>query len=377
MKAVSPRGEAAFLQTEDLNMAEKRIVPIVFSSNDDYVPPLSVALQSIMENSDTERNEYRFFILQQDVTDANQELLRAQIGGFAGCSLDIIDVTKYVEGLTFQNLNYSVAAYFRLLAPYLLGEYEQVIYLDCDTVCCADIALLLDYEYGGYVMGAAPRAISNDPDYAGWAWLREYPQSLGLSDYRDYFNSGVMVINTKMFADMISRDDLLEMAVTDTYLFADQDILNVLCEGRVAWFPMKWNSMLHEEIPGISGEQFPEYHEALTNPCIIHFNADKPWKKNTGTERQKRFWDYAERTPFADVLRAMLQETEARLAAPIDPDKDEAIFFSNNLRETEAAESQLKGRGIETKRGSGAENCAFNVYVAKDDVEEALGVLME
>jgi lipopolysaccharide biosynthesis glycosyltransferase len=355
-------------------MAEKKIVPIVFCTTDAYVPPLSVAMQSIMENAGAGGSEYRFFVLQQGVSVKNQELLHAQVKRFGGFSLDVIDVTRYIEGITFYNLNFSIAAYFRFLAPYLLQEYERIIYLDCDIICLTDIALLLAYDYGAYVLGAAHRVISDDTD---WAWVKEYAKNIGLSDYRNYFNSGVLVINTKKWRDMISQEAILEMAAATTYIFPDQDMLNVLCEDKVCWFPMQWNSMMDIDIPSISDEQFHEYHVSRTKPCIIHLNADKPWKKNSGTERTKRVWDYAGRTPFADDLRATLRENEARQAAPVDADKDECIFFSNNLRETELAESQLQNHGIETKRGAGAENCAFNVYVSKDAVEKALAVLTE
>ncbi|GHU80460.1 glucosyltransferase [Spirochaetia bacterium] len=369
-------------------MTNKPIVPIVFAATDNYTPPLSVALQSIMENADPERNEYRFFILHTDISAEHQALLHAQAGALRGCSLDLIDVSPYTAGFIPASLNYTIAAYFRLLAPYLLKEYAELIYLDCDTICLTDIAGILDYGYDQSVLGAAHRPNCDDPEEP---WLKEYPKALGLADYRDYFNSGVLVINTKPFTEMITREALFERAVTTTNLFADQDILNILCEGRVGWFPMKWNSLTDKDIPTIPEDQIQEYEESRANPAIIHLNNDKPWKQaadpDTGADRQcsrrhccqrqQRFWDYASRTPFAAELRAMLAEYRERTTAPIDLALDEAIFFSNDWHETEATEAQLKAAGIKTKRGSGAEGCAFNVYVAKDDVDQAFAVLMD
>ncbi|GHT68095.1 universal stress protein A [Spirochaetia bacterium] len=356
---------------------EKPIIPIVFAATGNYAPPLSVALQSIMENADTERNEYRFFILQTDISAEHQALLHAQVGALSGFSLDIIDVSPYTDGFIPANLNYTIAAYYRFLAPYLLNEYEALIYLDCDIICLTDIAGILDYGVDQSVLGAARRPNCDDPEES---WLKVYPKGLGLANYRDYFNSGVLVINTKPFTEMISREALFEMAVTTTNQFPDQDILNILCEGRVGWFPMKWNSLMDKDIPTIPDDQVQEYEESRANPAIIHLNNDKPWKQAADrqcSQRQHRFWDYASRTPFNEVLRAMLAEYKERTTAPIDPALDEAIFFSNDWHETEATEVLLKTAGIATKRGSGAEGCAFNVYVSKDDVEKAFAVLME
>ncbi|GHV63528.1 hypothetical protein AGMMS49587_13850 [Spirochaetia bacterium] len=118
--------------------------------------------------------EYRFFVLQVDISAEHQELLYRQVNKAAGFSLDIIDVSKYIEGINFDTakLIFTVAAYFRLLAPYLLREYEQVIYLDCDTICLEDIALLLDYEYGDAVLGAAHRPIPTESDDGDYAWVK-------------------------------------------------------------------------------------------------------------------------------------------------------------------------------------------------------------
>ncbi|GHT63911.1 general stress protein A [Spirochaetia bacterium] len=355
-------------------MTEKPIVPIVFTSLDNYVPPLSVALQSIMENADTERNEYRFFILYTDITSEHQEALRAQAAAFPHCSLTFIDVSAHVAGITFANLNFTEAAYYRFLIPGLLGEYERVIYLDCDIICLTDIALLLDPDYGDAVLGAPHTVISDEPERA---WVRENAIGIGMADYRNYFCAGIMVFNIKPFNSLISQDALLRLAAANTYIYADQDILNVLCEGRVRYIPMKWNTVFDRDIPSILEAQAAEYEESRTNPAILHLNSDKPWKENTGADRHTRFWDYASRTPFAAELRALLQENVSRLAAPIDPETDEAIFFSNNIRETEQTEARLKAAGIAAKRGSGAEGCAFNVYVSRDDVEKAFAVLME
>lgn len=144
---------------------------------------------------------------------------------------------------------------------------------------------------------------------------------------------------------------------------------------------MKWNSLRDDDLPTLADHQAAEYAESRANPAIIHLNGDKPWKKAAGpaadTTRHARFWDYASRTPFEAELRAMLADYQARTTAPIDPETDEAIFFSNTLRETEQTEAQLQTAGIATKRGSGAEGCAYNIYVSKDDVEKAFAVLME
>jgi lipopolysaccharide biosynthesis glycosyltransferase len=353
-------------------LQKNKIVPIAFSTTDNYVPPLSVAIQSIIENCSAE-NEYHIFIMHQGVSAKNQGLLSNQVSSYKNVLLKFIDATEYLKDWTFQNLNFSLAAYFRFLIPYLLGEYENVIYLDCDIASITDIAKLLDYDYSAYVLGCAHRPIGAP----NWAWVEAHAKGIDLKDQLTYFNSGVLVFNTGNFKVLVTQDKVLEMAATTTFMFPDQDLLNVLCEGKEVFFPMKWNVLTDEDIPNIHKELADEYLESKEAPCIIHYNADKPWKKKLDTSRAKVFWDYAARTPFFDTLTHILDENVKRAEETIDTETDECVFDSNNLRESELAESILLSNGFDVKVGHGFDNFAFNIFVPKADVETVLNVLTD
>ena len=56
-------------------MKQKNKIPIFFAVDDEYVPFLAVALQSLVENSKKE-NYYLIKILYTNITDENQEKIK-------------------------------------------------------------------------------------------------------------------------------------------------------------------------------------------------------------------------------------------------------------------------------------------------------------
>jgi lipopolysaccharide biosynthesis glycosyltransferase len=266
------------------------------------------------------------FILHETVSLENQKALLRQVSNHRSFHLDIIDVSSFTGGRAFQNMDFSRAAYYRFVLPYILREYPLVIYLDCDIVCVTDIAELLGYDYSGRALGATKRIIGN----SGWRWLEGYAKGIGIKNYRHYFNSGVLVFNTKKFCETVNIEQLFLMAEENYFRLPDQDILNIVLEGNVLHIPIRWNLMTDEDIGGLSEDEELEYKAARENPAVLHFGADKPLEGGEQTERKNLFWDYAGRTPFFNELQNKLRDNEARRNAVenIDLEHEECVFFS-------------------------------------------------
>ncbi|MDR0409672.1 MAG: hypothetical protein LBH18_04670, partial [Spirochaetaceae bacterium] len=99
-------------------------VPIVLCTDDNYVPFMSVTMQSIMENA--KEGDYKFFILYKEISSSNIEILKNQVEKFSRFSISFVNVAEYFAG---QNLkpggHLTVEAYFRLAAPYILTDYKK------------------------------------------------------------------------------------------------------------------------------------------------------------------------------------------------------------------------------------------------------------
>jgi lipopolysaccharide biosynthesis glycosyltransferase len=276
-------------------------VVAVFAANNYYVPYMAATMQSIMENAGQNRL-YIFYILHQEISYDNIELLKKQTAPFPQFSVEFINVTQYISKYNFfTSRHITVETYFRLLIPELLGECRKVIYLDCDMICCTDIASLLDIDLENYLL-AAVRDSSVALYYKNHTdGMKSSSREilLNLKNPSEYFCAGMCVINIELFRKTIPTDKLLELAASRKWPFHDQDILNYLCEGKTLLLPYHWALMLTSDAEYLPEYLQNEYHDAEKNPKIIHY---KPWNRDTYTEYFEFFWKYACRTPFISVI---------------------------------------------------------------------------
>ena len=285
-------------------------VPICFSVNDKYVPLLAVTMESIIENS-SEHNNYDIVVLTTGIEAKNQMRLYSMISKHKNFSLRFFNVGSSIYGYNFfidqpkGGSKYSNEIYFRVLVPTLMPDYDYVIFLDADLTVNADIADLLKDDYSECLVGAVR-------DYEGIAACynnnlertKYRINEIGIKNFENYFVSGVLVINTKMFNSLFSADDLMRMAVSKNWIQFDQDLLNFICKDKVKIISADWDFV--EDIYGwyhsMPENLFAEYLASEENPKIIHFSgARKPWRNRT-SKYSIQFWKYADRTPFKNTL---------------------------------------------------------------------------
>ncbi|MDR1909754.1 MAG: glycosyltransferase family 8 protein [Spirochaetaceae bacterium] len=303
-------------------------VPVVFSSDDYFVPYLAALVQSIMDNA-KKPLRYRFFVLHRGIAQENQRLLGSQVaaGGVAAAgdagrrgaegpsfSLDFVDVSAHIRGYDFPTHFLPAESYFRLLIPYLF-EYEKVLYLDSDMICGADLSELYALDLGEHLLAACR------DDFLAGDRGRYHARSIGLASHRDYFNAGMLLFNRAAFSRGVSMTGLLDLAVSRDWQFCDQDVLNVVCAGKTLILNMEWNAM----VTMYNEDQFPpelrqEYRRSRARPKISHFAGPKPWDRRFGfgfnpaarAGQLELFLRYAEKTPFIGVVRERMEALPRR-----------------------------------------------------------------
>jgi lipopolysaccharide biosynthesis glycosyltransferase len=295
-------------------------VPTVFVIDDFYVPYLSVTLQSIMENAGHE-NTYRFFALHLGLPSTTMAVLEEQVCHFASprFSLDFINCTEYFTAYDFPAMiqcpAWSQEVFLKLLIPWLFEQYEKVLYLDSDVIVCCDLLDLYQaFDVGErkeYVLAATSDLISiswfhflkeNPSAEVGKRFVSEIINTIPNPD--DYFCAGILSVNTADFRTLISLEDLLQHAATKKYRLPEQDLLNILCAGKVYHLPATYGYQVynHRIKLEIIPEKLSEEHlSAQAAPKIIHFIC-KPWTRFFHVEYFYAWWKYATRTPFIDVI---------------------------------------------------------------------------
>ena len=262
-------------------------IPIFFTVDDKYVPFLAVALQSLIENS-SEKNYYLIKILYTSITEENQEKIKKYEKG--NVNIEFVDLNYYINKIKnklYTRDYYSVTTYFRLFIPNLYPQYNKALYLDCDIVLLADVAELYNIDMGDNLVAAAPDDVIQKIEV-----FQEYVEKVvGVADYRNYFNAGVLLMNLDELRKFDFQEKFLYSLEKIKFAVAqDQDYLNRLCKGRVKIISNVWDKM-------------PISNDTDTNDLkLIHYNlAFKPWHFEDILYKEY-FWKYAKKTEFFDEI---------------------------------------------------------------------------
>jgi lipopolysaccharide biosynthesis glycosyltransferase len=270
---------------------------------------MATMMQSIMANSPKDRR-YIFFILHKDITELNMILLKNQIASYEAFSINFINVSEYFDKADlFVSRHITIETYFRLLIPYLFMEYPKIIYLDGDMICRTDIASLFDTNIEDYLLAAVRDTdvskyyCPDDSEYIK-SWHSVLPC---LKDPNAYFNGGLILFNTKRFRELISLEELFKLALSKKWNVHDQDVLNLLADGKTLLLPYSWNFIHSPGFKYLPENLQMEYNDAEKNPKIIHF---KPWESENYIPFFECFWKHATYTPFIDVIIERMKKKE-------------------------------------------------------------------
>lgn len=257
-------------------------IPIFFSTDDNYIPYLDVALASLIANASKEYT-YRIVVLNTGLNE--DSIRRVKQRERTGFKIDFVDISEEVERLKSRLKNvyhFSVVTYYRLFIASLFPQYDKVVYLDCDLVVLGDIAELYHVELGENILGAAPEQfVQNTREFRAYA-----ETALGV-DPDGYVNAGVLLMNLKEFRRNAIEEKFIRLITEYDFdlLDPDQAYLNYLCLGRIHVLPNGWNK-----------EPMPLACEGKKN--IVHYALyKKPWQYEDVIDGE-HFWRYAEASPF-------------------------------------------------------------------------------
>ena len=294
------------------------IIPIVFAADNNYVPMLTTTIHSMLENASPDYF-YDITILTTDISDSNRQIMQEFLTAGRNASIQFFWVHRLLDSfeLTTNNEHIGVETYYRFLIQDVLPHYDKVVYLDSDIIVKGDVAKLYDTDLGDNLVGAV-----TDVDYLGMLNLKSsnrfaYTKDvLEMDDPYQYFQAGVLVLNTKALRTDIPVKTWLEEAQDPRFIFNDQDILNKRCEGRVMFIDPKWNVMnngcnrIQSACQYAPASYFDEYLEAREDEYIVHYaGAEKPWNSLT-CDRGPLYWQYASETPYYEKLITLISIVE-------------------------------------------------------------------
>lgn len=275
------------------NILQKKEIPVVFAVDDNYAPFLAVALNSILKNLSAQYF-LKVYVLNTGLSKSNEErIIKLAEEYSSDVDVEYIDVTKRLDGLQEKmHLRdyYTKAIYYRIFIPSLFPNFDKIIYVDCDIVLLTDISELYNEELGNNIIGAVHEEAMTSYDCFG-----RYSEEFLDVPRLNYFNSGLLVINTKEYQKQNVEKKFIDLMLKHKFEVApDQDYLNVVCKDKVKYLDIGWNKT-----------PIPEKEFSDSDLKLIHYKLNfKPWLYK-GVRYEEYFWKYAKDTPFYEDLLAM------------------------------------------------------------------------
>lgn len=305
----------------DLDLPLSDVV-VIFACSENFVPYLSVATQSIVENACASRR-YDIIVLTRDISPASMITLTRQVKS-DNVGIGFLDVDAALGDIELPHHgHFRPETYYRLLAPQLLPNVDKAIYLDSDLIVEKDIAGLFDVDVTGY-----PLAATRDADTIGQiegydATVGPYLKNeLGMRDPHDYFQAGVLLMNLAELRRTVSPEEFLALSTQRMWRWLDQDVLNRVVNGNYVRVHMRWNYLMDWQhlrrthiVSNAPADVRAEYEEAAADPAIIHFAGpdNRPWLY-PDADRADNFWRYAMHSPYLDEIRGQLEDSRASAA---------------------------------------------------------------
>lgn len=271
-------------------------IPILFTFNNAYAVPAAVTFYSLL-NKAKEGVFYEMHVLHSDVTQESQAMLRAVVSRFQNASLTFRNTDGFLrqewekgnfDGHQQKDL-FSLDVIVRCFAARFFPQYDKIIYSDVDIVVQDDISELFDIDLTDkYLAGVKSTS------------LKEAPSELSYmkSEHREmlkdtYFGSGILVMNLQKIRQDNLEEKMIAVIRDDTIVkkFPDQDVLNIVCENKVAYLPLNYVCLPYllcylKRPDFVSHYSREELYDSIINPKIIHYAALKPWK------REVAYWEF-------------------------------------------------------------------------------------
>ncbi len=265
-------------------------IPVFFAVDYKYAPMLGVTIKSMLQNA-SQDYFYKIYVLTTSLDQDLREKVAQSV--FGNASIEFISLKEKLD--SYSNMfhlrdYYSQETYFRLFIASLYPEYDKVLYLDSDLLILDDISKMFNADLGDNLLGATVEETVLTINEFG-----EYVEKALGVQRQNYFNAGIIVINTKKYREEKIQEKFVSLLNRFPFRIAqDQDYLNVLCKDRVTYFDLGWNKTSFE-------------NTAFDNKDlkIVHYKMMwRPWKYD-GITYGDIYWEYADKTAFAQTLRQM------------------------------------------------------------------------
>ncbi|MVZ65281.1 glycosyltransferase family 8 protein [Sphingobacterium sp. DK4209] len=267
-------------------------IPVVFCFDDNLVLGAAIAINSLLLNSNPD-TFYEIYVLHdQDAKFPKTNYFEPLFEKFSNFSLDFINVGDEFKD-AFEIRGITIAAYYRLLIPRLLPQYDKIMYHDVDVIFQDDLTdIFLNTDMTNYYIAGVVSPACLDEKVASDR------RNMGLDPF-NYILSGNLIINSAL---MLSDDivDKFKEEAKNKYLFQDQDVINIVCRGKIKLLPVTFCSTVGAFkllANNVVQTIYPQEDLSLMiDKGIVHYNGPKPWSNLC--PNFDIWWEYYRKSPY-------------------------------------------------------------------------------
>lgn len=253
---------------------------ILYATDKNYCELCAVSLYSLLSKLN---GKVVIHIIESSLEERKDDLKK--IADQFGCKIDFIPI----EDISRRLVEAGIPPYRDGYSPYarfFISDYideGRVLYLDCDTLVKEDLSPVINFDLKGNPIGAVIDQSTSTVNVL-----------IGHTKKDKYFNSGILLFDARLCREQNVPEKFLEAVKTidlsNTFLGADQEIMNVAYFDQITTLPVSANMMFTcrffkpSAIYSVSSKNASVYYtaeqfaDANRKPLVIHFAGGAPYQ---------------------------------------------------------------------------------------------------
>ena len=253
-------------------MSEKSINHIVYITDENYVLPTLVSLNSLVANTPPHVH-IQVHVIAVEVSERSRKKFSEIHSG--SVSVQVHDFKDEYADFDVTHLYVSKAALFKFRLPEIFLDLDRILYIDGDIILNKGFEKIFEHDISSYYAAVTQDMI---------AVLREkWTEKLGCEKY---FNSGMMYLNLAKMRQDGCVQRLIEHKKNEVdHHFMDQNVLNIVLGHNVTYLDCRFNFMVTylsiftmEQIASFFCLDGEEAQQCKKSPYFLHFTSpNKVW----------------------------------------------------------------------------------------------------
>ena len=253
-------------------MSEKSINHIVYITDENYVLPTLVSLNSLVANTPPHVH-IQVHVIAVEVSERSRKKFSEIHSG--SVSVQAHDFKDEYADFGIEHFYVSKSALFKFRLPEIFHDLDRILYIDGDIILNKGFEKIFEHDISScYAAVVQDMFIST---HTNWA------EKLG---HEKYFNSGMLYLNIARMRQDSCTQKLIEYKKNETdHSFMDQNALNVVLGDNVLYLDCRFNFLAvylvdytYEQISSFYGLDDESREECEKSPYFLHFaGANKVW----------------------------------------------------------------------------------------------------